>query len=254
MGSELLARHFSAIGARARIASTATGPIALDVSTDAHGEVFDITVTDRAEALVLDARRRERHLVVLVRDGEEKSRFLCGHDERHWFVAAIPESATAVTTVAQAHDALRPPAVRHAAAGLRPKLRRRRRNPAFVRQGEWFFLPAPGLRPGVVLRNEPLRRGNGKPHVMEFAHRRGGEVVYVSRAYPRGLSRARYESLPERTRARHTWQQMVRDAGVFARGRVSHPDHSTVVLQDWHEVLMNTESGAAARRHVVFLD
>jgi hypothetical protein len=23
---------------------------------------------------------------------EEKSKFLCGHDERHWFVAAIPSS------------------------------------------------------------------------------------------------------------------------------------------------------------------
>src|SRR5262245_20738270 len=166
--TELLERHFASIGARARVGFSGGGGIALDVRTDLDGELFDIAVPDRAEALVLDARRRERHLVLLVRNGGEKSRFLCGHDERHWFVAAIPESTSGVTTVAQAQDALRPPAVRLAAAGLRRRQRRRRRNAAFVRQGEWFFLPAPGLRPGVVLRHEPLVRGKGsKPHVME---------------------------------------------------------------------------------------
>ena len=33
-----------------------------------------------------------------------------------------------------------------------------------------------------------------------------------------------------------------------------HPDHATVVLPGWHRVLMNTEQGARAMRHVVFLD
>jgi hypothetical protein len=47
---------------------------------------------------------------------------------------------------------------------------------------------------------------------------------------------------------------MARGAGVFARSRVTHPDHATIVLDQWHEVLMNTESGAAAMRHVAFLD
>lgn len=47
---------------------------------------------------------------------------------------------------------------------------------------------------------------------------------------------------------------MVRGADVFAMGRVSHPDHATVVLRGWHRVLMNTERDARAMRHVAFLD
>jgi hypothetical protein len=31
---------------------------------------------------VVDAHRADRHLLLLVRDGEAKSRFLCGHEER----------------------------------------------------------------------------------------------------------------------------------------------------------------------------
>jgi hypothetical protein len=254
--SELLERHFSAIGARARVTPSTGGRVALDVRSDSRGEHFLIGLPHTADALVLDARKRERHLVVMVREGAESSRFLCGHDERHWFVAAIPESAASVTTVAQAQHALRPAPVQMAAAGLRPKLRRRRRNPAFVRQGEWFFLPVPELRPApaLVLRNEPLSRGRGKPHRMELALRRRGTLVHVSRAHPTGLSQHEFDALSEGERRRQSWTQMVRDAQVFARARVSHPDHATIVLDTWHEVLMNTEAGARAMRHVAFLD
>src|SRR3989449_9438589 len=96
---------------------------------------------------VVDVRPRERHLLLLVRDGDEKSKFLCGHDERHWFVAAIPESARGVTGVATAKVALQPEHVRAAVDRARPKDQFRRRNAAFVRQGEWFFVPAPELDP-----------------------------------------------------------------------------------------------------------
>jgi hypothetical protein len=50
------------------------------------------------------------------------------------------------------------------------------------------------------------------------------------------------------------WQEMVRDAQVFARGRVQHPDHATLVLHTWHLVEMNTEQRAQAMRPVAFLD
>ena len=170
-------------------------------------------------------------------------------------MAAIPESKARVTTVAQAQDALRPVPVRQAAATLRPKQRRRRRNPAFVRQGEWFFLPVGDLRPATILSHEPLSRGSGKPHVMEHACRRpGGTVVYVSRSHPAGLSQQAFQALPERQRRGQSWQQMTTSAAVFARGRVSHPDNATIVLDGWHQVLMNTEHEAAAARHVTFLD
>jgi hypothetical protein len=44
------------------------------------------------------------------------------------------------------------------------------------------------------------------------------------------------------------------DAEVYARGRVSHRDHKTVVLAGWHRVLMNTEAGAPGAPSVTFLD
>jgi hypothetical protein len=50
------------------------------------------------------------------------------------------------------------------------------------------------------------------------------------------------------------WMPMMRNAAAYARGRVSHPDHQTIVLEGWHRVLMNTESEAPASRNVVFLD
>jgi hypothetical protein len=92
---------------------------------------------------VVDLARIERHLLLLARDGEEKSKFLCGHDERHWFVAAVPESVSGVSGV-QAKAALQPELVREAIERMRPKDAFRRRNAAYVRQGEWFLRPGAG--------------------------------------------------------------------------------------------------------------
>ncbi|MFO0960881.1 MAG: hypothetical protein U0800_26160 [Isosphaeraceae bacterium] len=36
---------------------------------------------------MLDVQPADRHLLLMFREGEQKSKFLCGHDER-WFVAA----------------------------------------------------------------------------------------------------------------------------------------------------------------------
>ncbi len=47
---------------------------------------------------------------------------------------------------------------------------------------------------------------------------------------------------------------MTRDPELYAKGAVRHPDHATITLRDWHRVLVNTERGARAMRHVAFLD
>jgi hypothetical protein len=44
------------------------------------------------------------------------------------------------------------------------------------------------------------------------------------------------------------------NAAVYIRGRVWHPDHKTIVLNEWHRVMMNTEGQALGARTVVFLD
>lgn len=205
-------------------------------------------------------RPTDRHLLLLVRDGRDKSKFLCGHDERHWFVAAVPEAAP-VGTVAQAMEALKPAEVRDAQGrlGLRAGERNRRRNAAFVRQGEWFFLPVAGF--GVdesrVRHWEPIRRGWGsKPHMAEWCYRSGGETVHVCDRHPNGLLQAQHRHVlrTEPGARAWGWRVMMRNAGVYVRGRVRHTDHATIELAGWHRVVMNTESQAAAMRHVAFLD
>ena len=262
-----LDKHFEAIGARVRLrppeparrTSSARGrrPSAvIDIRKDRKGEYFDLQLPENAEARVTNLDRAGRHLLLYLNINKEKSRYLCGHDERHWFVAAIPESAPGITTVAKAKAALQPDQVRTAGHRLRSKERLRRRNDAYIRQGEWFFVPEPDLRPDPkgILRHEPISRGLGsKPHVAEVAYRRGGVTVYVSAQHPSGLTQAEYELVNDKDR-RGSWQVMVRDAEVFAMGTIRHADHATVRLSGWHRVLMNTEPRARAMRHVAFLD
>jgi hypothetical protein len=259
MSTEMLERRFAVIGARVKVSGDGHGAPRVDVRSDRLGEFFELRFAGRGNAVdleVVDVARTERHLLLLARDGEEKSKFLCGHDERHWFVAAVPESVRGVSGVQAAKAALRPERVREAIERVRPKDAFRRRNAAYVRQGEWFFVPAPEVDPPVtlVVFDEPLSRERGKLHVMQFAYRRGGHVVWVSGRYPRGISDVQYRGLPQDERQRGNWSQMVRDPEVFAKGAIRHPDHATVVLRGWHRVAMNTEQTARAMRHVAFLD
>ena len=258
MGTVVLERRFAAIGARVKVIRTARERAArIDVGFDRRGEFFELRLAGSRSASfeVVDADPDDRCLLLLVREAGEKSKFLCGFDERHWFVAAIPESARGVTGVVSAKDALQPDAVREAVARVRPRDRFRRRNAAYVRQGEWFFLPRWALVVDErdVLRDEPLSRGRGKDHVLELAFRRGGETVFVNAEHPGGISVTEFELLPP-SQQRSGWREMVRDPELYAKGSVRHPDHNTVVLHGWHRVLMNTEQGARAMRHVAFLD
>ena len=260
MSNQALERRFARIGARLKVEEGPwRGSPRLDVRSDPRGEYFDLRFLDgsiETEVHVVDLDRTGRHLLLFVREGEDKSKFLCGHDERHWFVAAVPEDARGVTGVREAKAALQPDAVRSRAARLRRKDRFRRRNDAFVRQGEWFFVPEPRLRVDArdALRDEPISRGSGTAHVCELVFRRGGEVVYVNDRHPAGISEARFARLTENQRRSGGWIQMLRDPEVYAKGAVRHPDHATIVLRGWHRVLMNTEHRAKAMRFVAFLD
>lgn len=266
-----ICRQFESLGVRVRIhppvveRSWLTGPqvlpIRLNVLRDRRGEYFDIGIDGRRIALqVLDVRKDSRHLLLMSRRLESgvKEKFLCGHDERAWFVAAVPDGP--VSSVQTAMEALKPGAVRleQNRLGVRFGHRQRRRTAAYVRQGEWFFVPAPKLavREFLVVRNEPIRRGAGKPHIVENVYRTSGEMVYVGPGYPNGLTEREYRALiMSQPKARSwRWRMMQRGAEVFARGGVRHADHATVYLHGWHRVLMNTETLAPSMRHVAFLD
>ena len=266
--AELLTK-FARIGARVKVLDrpsrrgrTPAGAVALDIQAAQLGEFFEVTSAEGADpdVAVLDVRPDDRHLLLMVREGSEKHKYLCGHDERHWFVAAIPEAAP-VGTVRQAKEALKPAEVQLAQAsrGLRAEARGRRKNAAYRRQGEWFFLPEPGFAPdeSLVLRHEPLRRGNGgKPHWVEYCYRTGGETVHVCNRHPNGVTPSQFDKiLATNPKARGwNWTIMRRNPGVYVRGTVRHADHKTIVLHGWHRVVMNTEGQSKALRNVAFLD
>jgi hypothetical protein len=263
MDNQIIERMFGRIGARVKIGDDVSRrhPAGIDIATDKRGEYFDIRVepTDNVEYEVIDSQPALRHLLLMARRENGKQRFLCGHDERHWFVCAVPGQS--VSNVKAAMEALQPTEVRISVRRRvkRIKNRLRRKNAAFVRQGEWFFVPVPQLAVNetLILRNEPLSRGFGsKAHMCQFLFRTGGHRVYVSWKYPNGLTEMQYKRLiASDWRARTLdWHTRFRDAEVYVTGQVRHPDHKTIVLPGWHRVLMNTEGLAPGARSVVFLD
>jgi hypothetical protein len=264
---------FQRMGARVRtrVVPAPAGPVAIDVVRDRRGETFDIGIREDVGVQVIDVDPRDRHLLLLARVDAEKPRFLCGHDERHWFVAAIPE-ATPVSTVEDAKLALRPEVLRRLPSAWTKRLAARR-TVDFIRQGEWFFVPRPDWTPGrndPIRRLEPISRGAGStPHVAAEGVRTGGRTVYVPRINARSLRPGDFERLNARygngvseremttlalRHPRWGWTPMLRDPELYVRGPVRHPDHATVLLRGWHRVLMNTESLARAASNVVFLD
>jgi hypothetical protein len=266
MDIELLRAKFGRIGARLHVTEVVgrgQRGAGIDIRADKTGEYFDIRVraSDSVDYEVVDLQPKLRHLLLLARrEDSAKEKFLCGHDERHWFVCAVPERRGLVSVVA-AMEALQPAEVRATVERIlcRPKDRLRRRNEVFVRQGEWFFVPETDLvvNAALIRHNEPISRGGrSKPHMCQFLHRRGGEVVMVCSRHPNGVTIEQYRKIvqarPEAVQ--WNWGSMQRNAVVYVRGRISHPDHKTIVLDDWHRVLMNTEHEAPGMRNVVFLD
>ena len=254
---------FEKMGARVKVTADPLANLRVDIRHDRLGEYFDVRHNTDTKIYVLDVRPDDAHLLLMASQPgahthhQVKSKFLCGHDERSWFVAAVPEDAHA-KNVQDAKDALKPREVWAAMRefGVRPKDRDRRKTAAFVRQGEWFFLPRPWMtvKDRLVLKNEPIRRGAGKPHMCQFLARTGGETVYVCSKHPNGLTTRQYLVLSQKERDRNVWRVMMRDATVYVKGKIRHPDHATITLPYWHQVVMNTETRAAAMRQVAFLD
>lgn len=283
-----IASWFGGIGAQAEVGEQRPGRpwqvdvgLTIDVVPTRRGERFQLLVHPDFDVTVmlLHASPAERHLVLLARDNGPwraplarpvDTRYLCGHDERHWFAAVVPAKRP-VTTVRQAREALRPSIVRGSLLrhGVRAGDRDRRRNAGCIRQGDWFFVPRPDFTPpdGAILHDEPLLRGGGKPHLAQELYRSGGTQVYFPlRPLPprhwhgpdpnAGLITAQMAQFlirhPDLGGSR--WRVRSRDPEAFVRGRIVHPDHRTVVLPFWHRVLPNTELRGGAAASLVFVD
>lgn len=271
MNKDMIKRWFTNIGASVifdglssfekRLIEQSDLPVVIDVTRTKKGEFFRLGTDnlDSIEMMMLDSRPKEKHLLLAMKDKSGLiHRYLCGHDERHWYVAAVPEG----NNVRSAMEALKPAAVKESQikAGVKTKDLNKRKNKGFIRQGEWFFIPRPDINPDpkLVHRNEPISRGRGStPHIVEFLYREGGETVYVSNLHPNGLTlkeKREFEKENPTEAKRLIWQTRVREAKVFAKGKVRHKDHKTVKLCCWHEVVMNTEYKASGNINMVFLD
>jgi hypothetical protein len=282
MIGEHIERKFRQIGARAsvRVNSSDTVGVRLDVARDRRGEFFVIDLRPGTPLEVLDVDEPRKQLLLLAKMAEGKARFLCGHDERHWFVAALPEDRPA-KSVTDAFEALKPDDVRSAERLLRSREKKQRRNAARLRQGEWFFVPAPEFQPkdSAILYHEPMgrmRNGRwlGKPHYAGELVRTGGEQVWIPtpswnqvRNFPggqRALESAIGTGLTDKEHAQFvaehpdarswSWTPYRRNPEVYVRGTVRHPDHKTLTLRTWHKVVQNTEPRARAMANVAFID
>lgn len=262
--------QFDQIGARLKIHPLRTFDrtnFVINILRDEGGEYFDIRKDNSVQLEVINSDRKDRHLLLMTKQPAErlgifeKAKFLCGHDERHWFTAAIPEGLK-VSTVQDAKQALKPQEILAAERTLGVKTnelhKRHRRTEAGVkihRQGEFMFIPATSFQEDkntIIHKNEPMRRGRiGKPHMAQYLVRFGGDVVYEGRG--KVLTHEQYLDLPNKERYGYTERRA--NATVYAKGKVSHPDHATLDLKDvWHQVHINTEQQSKAMRNLAFID
>ncbi len=240
-------------------------PYVVTVTTDKkRNERFLIDLGPGVEAIILDTRPDYSAFLLMVKDRNARTgeanpaKMLLGHDERQLFVAAVPRDTT---TVLGAMSALKPSAIVDAESRFSVKRRKlhKRRNKARLRQGDFFFLPVPDLvvPEGLVLKYEPINRGRGASHIVELLYRTGGEQVWVSRQGAEVLSVGEYERRMKAdpvAMSRSRWERRVRNPDVYAKGRITHREHPTIVLKTWHRVIPNTEAGVAGFEDMAFID
>lgn len=273
METLLVEKKFKEIGARVKFGEPRQfqNNLSIDIRKDKEGEFFDIKLKKEIELMVLDVQKNDRHLLMMAVDNKQKSKFLCGHDERNWFTCAIPEKKP-VSTVIGAKQALKPDTLvkfeKHEGIKTKDAHKRHRRlktGKKIHRQGEFMFIPEPNFNPPngsltIIHKNEPMRRGSGNSHYAEELYRKGGNVVYISNFSDKtreGISKNQYQKLltsnPETSKLR--WRTMVANPIVYARGKITHKEHKTLDLGTmWHKVVLNTENEARASKDVKFLD
>ncbi|QGJ71114.1 Hypothetical protein PBC10988_28170 [Planctomycetales bacterium 10988] len=253
--------YFQKIGARAVIRpaqGNIQGPLSLDIETDEQGEFFAIYKSRWLDLEVLDYQTKSRHLLLSVGSVPWNiERFLCGHDEFHWFITGLP-SPLMTHTVAQAKESLKP----HYVKRLQERKCRGkcpRKTDHFIRQGEWFFTACKNAsfdshnieRDGVLQRNP-----ESKPHQCDYLYREG-EREYECDRYPKlAFYESEYrEILATRRKAnRWGWRLLPDRTTLYAKGWVRHVDHTPIYLDCWHRVDQNREQTRLSIANVRYID
>ncbi len=232
-------------------------PMAIDVVSNKSGEYFDIQLSPNVQLAVVDVQPRQRHLLLSAWNAIGEDRFLCGHDEFHWFVAALPQEADA-RIVEAAKESLKPLPVRRLEERKR-KGRHHRKSDVYLRQGEWFFIPCPhaGVDRIRVVRGGALSRGGGsKPHYCSFLYE-DGEREYECTRYPKlAFFESEYKQiLRTRRKAKQwKWRQLPFNPDRYVKGWIEHEDHSPLFLDIWHRVEMNRESNHLSMSRMIYRD
>ena len=260
MNAHNLNKAFAAIGARVRVSkrSRMFNSALLRVDKDKTGEYVSIIVDKERPHLpfnihIADINKTLKQLTLSLTYVRYQGRyvyydfkisnfartvehFLIGKDECHLFIASVKSNISVKHAFAElrpldAHTAL-------TANGVKDKSWCKRKTKAYIRQGEWFFIPAtpPSESIPVIHKKEPI--GNVRsPHIVDELMRFGGQKVYVNGTEVLTLSEFKALAYEEQK----NYSERVRDAQVFARGYVRHADHKTIYLEGWHEVHMNRE-------------
>jgi hypothetical protein len=205
-----LQQAFSEIGAALADKTFGRG-FQIDIVNHGQREAYQLQhpSDDELSVEIMDAKPHLRHLVLDVTGWRLPiaGRYLCGHDESHWFVAGL-EFGRQTAKVRGAMESLKPEIVRREQRRKGVKnLQHRRQTAAYIRQGEWFFLPRPKMQVADVLveLDGRLARDGGKPHRVDQIYSMPGS------------------------------------GEKFVRGCVRHADHQTIYLDDWHRVVQNNE-------------
>jgi hypothetical protein len=231
-------------------------PMSIDVVSDEPDEYFDIQLSPDVQLAVVDVQPRQRHLLLSAWNAVGEDRFLCGHDEYHWFVAALPHESDALTVEA-AMESLKPLLVKRLEE-RKHKGKHHRKSDVYMRQGEWFFLPCPhaSIDRKQVSHGGMLHRGDSKPHHCTFLYE-DGEREYECARYPKlAFFESEYKHiLKTRRKAKQWgWRQLPFNPTLYAKGWIEHEDHSPLFLDIWHRVEMNRESDRLSMSRMIYRD
>lgn len=218
---------------------------------------FSIESGDLNRIEVLDTVPDKRHLLLAIREAGKRpkiaERFLCGHDERDWFSASVRQASN----VKMAMEFLKPTLVLQSqkSRGVKSKDLLNRHTKGSHRQGEWFFIPVSDatkarLDASIIHRNEPFSRPRGTPHRAQEAVRDGGYSAYTDGLEV--ISSAAYHNMMKKNSAKASrFTLRTLDSTLYVRGKITHPDHRTVELKGWHQVVGNSELSSGRN---VFID
>lgn len=209
-----------------------------------RNEVYQLTIPEAADVYVPDVKKKDRRMLLVVR--EENSRgqmaatqYLVGYDESHWFVSTVRNA----TNVRTAMETLIPPQMKGIVS---TEDLGKHKAPGWRRQGEWFFVPVKkNFSPDAkfIHKGEPIQRdARSTAHLCEFLYRganAGAQQVFIARGKEFRSHAAAAQAFPDLPLNEIRTRTVVTE--VFVKGRISHPDHKTIVLTKWHRVYLNGE-------------